>query len=120
MMLLVIFLAISINFLIPRLMPGDPIEDQLAQLSASSGSQIGDIAAIAASYRARYGLDQPMWSQYLHYWSSILHLDFGISLAHYPERVPDAILAGLPWTVGLLGFSTLVSFAAGTLLGCLI
>jgi peptide/nickel transport system permease protein len=120
MMLLVIFLAISINFLIPRLMPGDPIEYQLTQLSASSGSQIGDIAAIAASYRARYGLDQPLWSQYLHYWGSILRLDLGISLAHYPERVADAILAGLPWTVGLLGFATLASFAAGTLLGGLI
>jgi peptide/nickel transport system permease protein len=120
MMLLVIFLAISINFLIPRLMPGDPIEDQLAQLSASSGGQMGDVAGIAASYRALYGLDQPMWAQYFHYWGSILQLDFGISLAHYPERVSDAILAGLPWTVGLLGFATLVSFAAGTLLGGLI
>jgi peptide/nickel transport system permease protein len=120
MMLLVIFLAISINFLIPRLMPGDPIEDQFAQLSASSGGQMGDFSAIAASYRARYGLDQPMWAQYFHYWGSILQLDFGISLAHYPERVSDAILAGLPWTVGLLGFATLVSFAAGTLLGGLV
>ena len=116
LMLLVIILAVSINFLLPRLMPGDPVEAQLNQLLAT-GSGGGDISAMVESYRSRFGLDRPLWEQYLSYWGATLRLDLGVSLAAYPERVVDAILAGLPWTLGLLGFATLVSFTLGTLLG---
>jgi peptide/nickel transport system permease protein len=114
--LLVIFLAVSINFALPRMMPGDPIQAQLSQLMASGGGS-GDVSAMVASYQARFGLDQPIWQQYLAFWQSIFTLDLGYSLINYPERVNSAILNGLPWTLGLLGFATLVSFALGTLLG---
>ena len=116
-MVLVIFLAVSINFALPRLMPGDPIEHQLNQLMASGGGAVGDIAAIVKSYKERFGLDRPIWAQYLAYWQSVFRLDPGVSLTNYPERVANAILAGLPWTVGLLGVATLVSFTVGTLIG---
>ena len=115
-MLLVIALAVSINFLLPRLIPGDPVEAQLNQLLAT-GSGGGDIREMADSYRARFGLDRPLFAQYVAYWQSIFQFDLGVSLAAYPERVSEAILAGLPWTLGLLGFSTVVSFAIGTWLG---
>ena len=114
MTLLVAFLAITINFLIPRAMPGDPIEQQLSQLSASSGGNIGDIQAMVQSYRERFGLDKPLWRQYLNYLADVMRGDFGFSLVNYPERVSDIILAGLPWTLALLGASTLISFAIGT------
>lgn len=119
-MLLVIVLAVTINFALPRLMPGDPIESQLNQLLAQGSGSVGDIDAMVASYRERFGLDQPLIGQYFAYWSSLFHLELGFSLANYPERVGAAIRAGLPWTLGLLGFATLVSFAIGTLLGGLI
>lgn len=109
-MLTVIFLAVSINFILPRLTPGDPIEAQLNQLLATGAGGGGDIAAMAQAYRARFGLDQPLLSQYIAYWQAIFRLDLGVSLAAYPERVSHAILAGLPWTVGLLSFATIVSF----------
>ena len=116
-MLLVIFLAVTINFALPRMMPGDPVESQLNQLLAQGGGSVGDVEAMAASYRARFGLDQPVWQQYLSYWASVLRLDLGVSLANYPERVSSAILASLPWTLGLLGVATMTSFLIGTLLG---
>ncbi len=116
-MLLVIFLAVTINFTIPRLMPGDPVETQLTQLLSQGGGNVGDVAAMVESYRARFGLDQPLWTQYLAYWGSVLRLDLGVSLANYPERVLDAILGGLPWTLGLLGAATAISFTLGTMLG---
>lgn len=115
-MLLVIFLAVSINFMLPRMMPGDPVEAQLNQLMAMGGG-VSDVTAMVESYRARFGLDQPILTQYLAYWQSIFSLDLGVSLAAYPERVTEAILAGLPWTLGLLGFATIVSFVIGSLLG---
>lgn len=116
MMLLVVFLAVSINFLLPRLMPGDPVEAQLNQLLATGGGG-GDISAMVESYRARFGLDKPLIDQYFSYWQSVFRFDLGVSLAAYPEKVSHAILGGLPWTLGLLGFATLVSFTIGTWLG---
>jgi len=120
MTLLVIVLAVGINFLIPRAMPGDPIEQQLSQLAASSGGNVGDVQAMVASYRARFGLDQPLWQQFVSYLGDLARLDLGFSLANYPERVSQSIAAGLPWTLGLLGVSTLISFTLGTLLGGLL
>lgn len=119
-MLLVIFLAVTINFALPRMMPGDPIESQLSQLLAQGGGSVGDVGAMVAAYREKFGLDQPVLHQYFSYWGALFRLDLGFSLASYPERVGAAILAGLPWTLGLLGFATLVSFTVGTLLGGLI
>lgn len=118
-MLLVIFLAVSINFALPRLMPGDPIQAQLSQLMASGGGS-GDITAMVEAYQQRFGLDQPLWNQYLAYWQSLFRLDLGVSLANYPERVDAAIANGLPWTLGMLGVATAISFTVGTLLGGLL
>lgn len=120
MFLLVIFLAVTVNFMIPRLMPGDPIEQQLATLTATGGGQIGDLEAMASAYRARFGLDQPLWIQYVNYWWDILHLEFGYSLANYPQTVAGTIRAALPWTLGLLGMTTLIAFVVGSLLGGLL
>jgi peptide/nickel transport system permease protein len=119
-MLLILVLAVSINFALPRLTPGDPVEQQLNQLLSSTSGSIGDIRAIVDSYRQRFGLDQPVWRQYLDYWAMVLSLDLGFSLANYPERVGESIAAAMPWTLGLLGLATLLSFAIGTLLGGLI
>lgn len=118
--LLVIFLAVTVNFMIPRLMPGDPIEQKLATLTATGGGQIGDVEAMANAYRVRFGLDAPLWRQYINYWWDILHLEFGYSLANYPETVASTILAALPWTLGLLGMTTLIAFAVGSFLGGLL
>lgn len=115
-MLLVVFLAVSINFALPRMMPGDPIQAQLSQLLASGGGS-GDISAMVEAYQQRFGLDQPIWNQYLAYWQSLFRLDLGYSLTNYPERVDAAIANSLPWTLGLLGVATAVSFTIGTLLG---
>ena len=119
-MLLVFALAVTINFLLPRLAPGDPVEQQLNQLVASSGGQVGDVREMVESYRRRFGLDQPLWRQYLDYWALVLSLDLGFSIANYPERVADTMLGAMPWTIGLLGTATLLSFALGTLLGGLL
>lgn len=119
-LLLVVFLAITLNFILPRLTPGDPVEQKLNQLVATSGGQVGDVSAMIASYRAKFGLDQPVWKQYLNYWSDLLKLDLGYSLDRYPERVSDTIRSALPWTLGLVGISTLIAFVVGTILGALL
>jgi peptide/nickel transport system permease protein len=114
----VIFIALSVNFAIPRLMPGDPVEQQLASISAAGG-QTGDIGEAAKALRQRFSLDRPILEQYVAYLFNTLRGDLGFSVANYPQRVSDIVLSGLPWTVGLLGLATLVSFGLGTLLGAL-
>jgi peptide/nickel transport system permease protein len=118
---LVIVLAVTVNFMIPRLIPGDPVEEKLQQLTAtSSGTMMTGITEMAEAYRSQFGLDRPLVEQYFNYWRDLLRLDLGYSLANYPETVSNSISAALPWTMGLVGISTLISFVIGSLLGGLL
>src|ERR1044072_1083313 len=84
-LLLIIFVAVSINFIIPRLLPGDPVTTALARLQAGGGAQGTGIAAVSEAYRAKYGLDAPIWQQYINYWGDLFRLDLGVSFANFPE-----------------------------------
>src|SRR5207248_4402518 len=103
-------LAVTINFLIPRLIPGDPIENALQTRIAMTGSVDVNVAEIAAVYRAKFGLDRPLWLQYLYYWRDIFRLDLGVSLIDFPQPVISKVRGALPWTLGLLGGSTVSDF----------
>ncbi|WP_326700016.1 ABC transporter permease [Streptomyces sp. NBC_01754] len=105
--------AITINFLIPRLMPGDPVE---ALMSRYQGQL--DTSAIA-SLKALFGLDenQSLWSQYTDYWSHLLDGDLGLSFTFFPTPVGEVISQALPWTLALVGITTLISFLLGTGIG---
>ena len=114
---MVLLVAVSVNFLIPRLLPGDPVATALARLQTAGGGQSIDIAAVSASYMAKYGLDQPIWVQYLNYWGDLFRFDLGVSFANFPEQVTTMIARALPWSVGLLSAATLFSFFVGSYLG---
>lgn len=116
-LVLIVFVAVSINFIIPRLLPGDPVQTALARLQASGGNQNVDIQAVSAAYRAKYGLDAPLWDQYLNYWLDLFQLDLGVSFANFPEKVTTMIGNALPWSVSLLVVATLIAFVTGSLLG---
>lgn len=116
-LLLIVFIAVSINFIIPRLLPGDPVQTALARLQASGGNQSVDIQAVSAAYRARYGLDAPIWQQYVNYWIDLFRLDLGVSFANFPEKVTTMLGNALPWSIGLLATATLLAFVTGSLLG---
>ena len=116
-LLLIVFVAVSVNFLIPRLLPGDPVQTALARLQATGGAQNVDIQAISAAYRAKYGLDQSLLSQYFNYWRDLFRFDLGVSFANFPETVATKIANALPWSVGLLAIATLIAFVSGSILG---
>ena len=119
MFLLIVFVAVSVNFMIPRLIPGDPIEQKLALLSASGGGDM-NIDSLVEVYQKKFGLDQPLWKQYINYWKDLLRFDLGYSLSNYPQTVKQIISAGLPWTIGLVGTATVISFVLGSLLGAVL
>jgi peptide/nickel transport system permease protein len=115
---LVVWLAATVNFIIPRLAERNPVAERLSQMAAQGGSLSG-IEEMVRSYEARFGLDRPLWRQYLSYLGDLAQFDLGYSISNYPVRVSDQIALAMPWTIALLGTATLIAFAAGTLLGAL-
>lgn len=119
MFVAVVFLAITINFIVPRMAPGDPTAAVLEQL-LSRGQQVEGAADIVANYRARFGLDDPLILQYGRYVWNTLHFDLGYSISYFPQKVESALLQALPWTLVLLLTATAIAFTLGSILGALI
>ncbi len=119
-LLLIVFIAVTINFLIPRAIPGDPIEAALQTRIAITGSTDVNVEEVARVYRAKFGLDKPLWQQYINYWLDIFRFDFGVSLMDFPQPVINKVRSAVLWTLGLMGISTLIAFALGTILGALV
>jgi peptide/nickel transport system permease protein len=113
----VVWVAATVNFVLPRLSGGNAIREQLVQQAATGGYVQGNIDAMVAEFDKEFGLDRPLWQQYLSYLWDIAHLEFGFSMANYPMRVSTLMVSALPWTLALLGFSTLIAFSLGILLG---
>src|SRR5437762_7649482 len=110
MFILVVFVAATINFFVPRLAPGNPIGAITSRMAnASSGIENGK--EMFEAYRQRFGLDQPLYIQYTRYMWNTLHLDFGQSLSAYPADVSDIIRPAIGWSMGLIGVSVLLTFA---------
>jgi peptide/nickel transport system permease protein len=118
--LLIVWLAASLNFFLPRLSGQDPVRTKLLQQAALGGYVQAGIDEMTREYERRFGLDRPLWRQYLTYLEGVSQLDFNYSIANYPRTVRDLIADALPWTIGLLGTTTLLSFGIGTLLGALL
>lgn len=107
--------ALSLNFVIPRLMPGNPVDIMLAKLSAKG--PVTPEARHAVELLLGTNSDQSLWSQYREYLSHILHLDFGVSVTYYPATANSVIGQTLPWTISLVGLATVLSFVLGVGLG---
>lgn len=118
MWLLTIWIGTTIIFLIPRLAPGDPVGAIVGRMTAQAGF-IENSAEIIEAWRAKFGLDKPLWEQYGRFVWNSLRFDLGYSLASFPSRVDKMVLNALPWTVGLLLAATLISFVLGNTIGAL-
>jgi peptide/nickel transport system permease protein len=113
---LTLWAAVTINFLIPRLMPGSPADAALARLSRNGTVTPATRAAIEAQLGVPTGSLIEQYGSYLH---QVVTLDFGVSYTYYPQPVASLVAQALPWTILLVGIVTIISFAIGTLLGTL-
>ncbi len=118
-LLVVIWVASTIVFFIPRLSTRNPIRERYAALARTGGFSPGDLEKIVASWNAKFGLDKPLWQQYLDYMNSLAHFDLGVSLNKYPRTVTQLIMDALPWTITLLLVTTILSFVLGNLFGAI-
>jgi peptide/nickel transport system permease protein len=114
--LVVVWAAATINFAIPRLSPADPIKEALLKVTSMGAAQAG-MDVLTKTFAARFGLDQPVWKQYLNYLVDLAQGNLGYSISFFPARVGDMILIALPWTIVLVGLATLISFVIGTVFG---
>jgi peptide/nickel transport system permease protein len=118
-LIFVIWAASTITFFVPRFSSRSPIRERFAELARNGGFAPADLEKIIAAMQHQFGLDKPLMQQYVDYLWSVVHLDFGYSLNKYPSTVIDLISQSLPWTMGLILVTTVISFLLGNLLGAI-
>jgi peptide/nickel transport system permease protein len=106
-------LAVTINFIIPRMMPGDPIQILLSRFAGMEGGR----EIIERQLTLLFDLDEPLIVQYLNFWRSVFTLDFGISIMQFPTPVIDIIKRAIVFDLGLLIPSAIVGWVIGNRLG---
>jgi peptide/nickel transport system permease protein len=105
--------AITINFFVPRLIPGDPVTSLISRSQGQLSTKAIDSLYILFGLKK----DENVFEQYVHYWQQLAHGDLGLSFTYFPTPVSDVISQSLPWTVLLVGITTMVSFLLGTGMG---
>jgi peptide/nickel transport system permease protein len=113
--LLTFWVAVTIDWAIPRFMPGDPVEGLLSRMHAQPSSE----QALSGYYSKAFGFDVPIWKQYLNFWAALFHGDLGRSIQNFPTTVSELILSALPYTLALLVPAIVLSFWAGNKVGAL-
>ncbi len=103
----------TVNFFLPRLMPGDPAIAMLARFHGRLSGQA--LHAMEVAFGADTG--QSLAGQYFSYLGNSFRGDFGRSLTFFPETVSQVVVQALPWTLGLVGVTTVIAFVLGTLIG---
>ncbi len=111
-------IALVFNFLLIRLIPGNPVDTMVARMA--QGGAIGEAQQkIYQAYIAEFGLDKPLWEQFLVYVGNLAHGDLGRSFSQYPTPVGLLISQALPWTVMLQLPAILIGWLVGNVLGVL-
>jgi len=109
--------AVILNFILPRLMPGDPISTVLARLGA--GVEAEAVRRYMEHFSEQFGIDRPLIEQFFIYVGNLLQGDLGVSFSQYPRPVSDIISASLPYTLGLLIPAIFTGWIIGNVLGAI-
>ena len=116
-MLAVVFFGVSLTFLVTHLSPINPVEAALGRMTARSVSNPEAITAMRAALTELYGVEAPLWEQYVNFWTRLVRGDLGPSLLAFPTPAMTLVMRAMPWTVTLLTLATLITFAVGNILG---
>lgn len=110
---LTFFLAVTIDWVIPRFMPGNPVQTMLSRVALRAEA----VEVLRGYYIRAFGLDVPLWEQYLNFWRAVLRGDLGVSVYLFPKPVSRVIAEAIPYTLGLLVPAILLSWWAGNKFG---
>jgi len=115
---LVIWLGITVVFLIPRITPNDPVMSMIGMMRARGSTlEPGSMDGIIRDLTEMYGLEGSWLDQYWAFWGRLFRGDFGVSFFQFPTRVNQLIATALPWTLGLLLTTTAISWILGNIIG---
>jgi len=110
--------AFLLNFILPRLMPGDPVAVIVSRLAQGMTNSTG-VQAIYEQYVELFGTNKPMLEQFFIYVRNVAHGDFGFSFSQYPRTVADVLKSSIWWTVALQFPAIIVGWLIGNTLGAL-
>src|SRR5439155_18434174 len=110
--LVALWAAVTINFLVPRLVPGDPAEIFMSRMRGHASPQM--LRALEISLGVSH---DPLWVQYVQYLNNLLHGNLGISLTYLPTPVTQILAQILTWTIGLVGTALVISVILGRFSG---
>ncbi len=113
-----VFISVTVVFFVPRLAPGDPLNSIMIQLSRA-GSNRG-AASLIDEYRRMFGMDRSVGEQYISFLRELLRGNLGYSISNFPSQVSELIAPAIPWTVGLLTVTTILSWVVGSVIGAVV
>ncbi len=113
--LLTFFVAVTIDWMIPRFMPGDPVSIMIARI----GTRPEAAEVLRGYFIKAFGLDVPLWQQYLNFWNALFRGDLGVSIWLYPQMVIRIIQRAIPYDLFILLPAILLSWFAGNQVGAL-
>jgi len=116
-LLAVVFFGISATFFVTHLSPIDPVEQVLGRMTARANFAPEAIVAMRQALTEMYGTNEPLLSQYVNFWLRLIRGDLGPSLLAFPTPAMALVMRALPWTLGLLITSTIITFIIGNLFG---
>lgn len=111
--------AIALNFFLPRLIPGNPVQAMMSQLTRGGSVTSDAVERLYQTYLKEFGLDKPVHIQFINYVSKVIRGDLGTSFMLYPGKVIDLIREALPWTLAIQIPSILAAWIIGNVLGAL-
>lgn len=114
--IITLILAVVLNFVLPRLMPGDPVS-ALVSKAATGMTDASAIQKVISEYTEKFGIDKPMYQQFAMWVGNAVRGDFGVSFSQYPRTVADIIGSAVPWTLALQLPAIIVGWLLGNILG---
>ncbi|MFW5991649.1 MAG: ABC transporter permease [Halanaerobiaceae bacterium] len=117
--LLTFIFALFLNFYLPRLVPGNPVNTIISQMAAGGGLSSEAARDMYNTFMREFGLDQPVWMQFINYVKLLFRGDLGTSFSQYPKPVTRILVAALPWTIALQLPGMLVGWIVGNILGAI-
>ncbi len=111
-------IALVLNFLLPRMIDGNPVDRIVAKL-AKGLSNTTTLSNIYDNFNAEFRLDLPVWQQFLYYIKGVVQGDLGTSFSQYPRSVNEIIGSALPWTIALQLPAIICGWLFGNVLGAI-
>ncbi len=112
-------IALLLNFYLPRLIPGNPVDAIVGQLARGGGAGGDQLKQIHENYMQQFGLDKPLWQQFFVYLGNLIHGNLGTSFGQYPASVNGLIAQSLPWSVAIQLPAILIGWLVGNAIGAI-